>query len=116
NGIPYGLINRARKKIESGKVRFDKTIATLQKERSKLEKTSQSLKEEETKAREESQKLESINQRIRQKLESYQELYDANQKSIYLGQKIEDMAARYFNNKDKKAMIGEFLKMVEIEN
>ena len=38
NGIPFGLINRAKKKIEGGKVRFDKTIATLQKERSKLEK------------------------------------------------------------------------------
>jgi DNA mismatch repair protein MutS2 len=116
NGIPYGLINRARKKIESGKVRFDKTIASLQKERSKLEKTSASLKEEETKAREESQKLEAVNQKIRQKLESYQELYDSNQKAIYLGQKIEEMALKYFNNKDKKSMIGEFLKMVEIEN
>jgi DNA mismatch repair protein MutS2 len=38
NGIPFGLINRAKKKIEGGKVRFDKTIATLQKERSKMEK------------------------------------------------------------------------------
>ena len=33
-------------KIENTKVRFDKTIATLQKERSKMEKTSVSLKEE----------------------------------------------------------------------
>lgn len=116
NGIPYGLINRARKKIESGKVRFDKTIANLQKERSRLEKTSASLREEESKAREESKKLETINQKIRQKLESYQELYDDNQKAIYLGQKIEEMALKYFNSKDKKTMIGEFLKMVEIEN
>ncbi|NUY79961.1 DNA mismatch repair protein MutS [Flavobacterium sp. MAH-1] len=116
NGIPYGLINRAKKKIEGGKVRFDKTIANLQKERSKLEKTSQNLKEEETKAREESKKLEDTNSRIRQKLESYQELYDANQKTIYLGQKVEDMADKYFGNKDKKLLIGEFLKMVEIEN
>ena len=116
NGIPYGLINRAKKKIEGGKVRFDKTIATLQKERSKMEKTSQNLKEEETKAREESRKLEDTNQRIRQKLESYQELYDSHQKTIYLGQKVEDMADKYFGNKDKKLLIGEFLKMVEIEN
>ncbi|MGB2415166.1 MAG: endonuclease MutS2, partial [Flavobacteriaceae bacterium] len=39
NGIPYSLINRSKKKIERGKIRFDKTIAKLQKERSKLEKT-----------------------------------------------------------------------------
>ena len=116
NGIPYGLINRAKKKIEVGKVRFDKTIATLQKERSKLEKTSLTLKEEETKAREESKKMETINVKIKQKLESYQELYDSNQKTIYIGQKIEDIAEKYFNNKNKKELIGEFLKIIEIEN
>lgn len=116
NGIPYSLINRAKKKIEVGKVRFDKTIATLQKERSKLEKTSLTLKEEETKAREESKKMETINVKIKQKLESYQELYDSNQKTIYIGQKIEDIAEKYFNNKNKKDLIGEFLKIIEIEN
>lgn len=116
NGIPYGLINRAKKKIEGGKVRFDKTIATLQKERSKLEKTSLTLKEEEIKAREESKKMENINAKIQDKLERYQELYDANQRLIYIGQKIDDLSEKYFNNKDKKVLIGDFLKLVEIEN
>ena len=116
NGIPYGLINRAKKKIEGGKVRFDKTIATLQKERSKLEKTSLNLKEEESKAREESKKMQTINSKIQDKLERYQELYDANQRLIYMGQKVDDISVKYFNNKDKKVLIGEFLKIVEIEN
>lgn len=116
NGIPFGLINRAKKKIEGGKVRFDKTIATLQKERSKMEKTAINLKEEETKAREESKKMESINAKIHEKLVRYQELYDANQRLIYMGQKIDDLALNYFSNKDKKLLIGEFLKVVEIEN
>ena len=116
NGIPFGLINRAKKKIEGGKIRFDKTIATLQKERSKLEKTSQNLKEEETKTREESKKMETINVKIQEKLVRYQELYDANQRLIYMGQKVDDISEKYFNNKDKKVLIGEFLKMVEIEN
>jgi DNA mismatch repair protein MutS2 len=116
NGIPFGLINRAKKKIEGGKVRFDKTIATLQKERSKMEKTSQTLKEEEMKAREEGKKMENINIKIKQKLESYQELYDSNQKLIYIGQKIDDLASKYFNRKNKKELVAEFLKIIEIEN
>lgn len=116
NGIPYGLINRAKKKIEGSKVRFDKTIANLQKERSRLEKTSENLKEEEIRAREEAKKMESINTKIQQKLESYQELYDANQRLIYMGQKLDDISEKYFNNRNKKDLIGEFLKMVEIEN
>ena len=116
NGIPFGLINRAKKKIEGGKVRFDKTIATLQKERSKMEKTSQTLREEEMKAREEGKKMENINIKIKQKLESYQELYDSNQKLIYIGQKIDDLASKYFNRKNKKELVAEFLKIIEIEN
>ena len=97
-------------------MRFDKTIATLQKERSKLEKTSLNLKEEESKAREEGKKMETINVKIQEKLERYQELYDANQRLIYMGQKVDDISEKYFNNKDKKVLIGEFLKIVEIEN
>lgn len=116
NGIPFGLINRAKKKIEGGKVRFDKTIATLQKERSKMEKTSQTLKEEESKAREEGKKMEHINVKIKQKLESYQELYDSNQKLIYIGQKIDAISESYFNTKNKKELVAEFLKIIEIEN
>jgi DNA mismatch repair protein MutS2 len=116
NGIPFGLINRAKKKIEKSKVRFDKTIANLQKERSQLEKTSVNLKEEESKAREESKKMESINAKIKDKLERYQELYDANQRIIAIGQKVDCLSESYFNNKNKKVLLGELLKIVEIEN
>lgn len=116
NGIPFSLINRAKKKVESDKVRFDKTIANLQKERHKLERTSNNLKEEESKAREESLKMQDINAKIQDKLYRYQELFDSNQKLVYLGQKLEDLSVKYFNNKSKKTLFGEVLKVVEIEN
>ncbi|WP_147676206.1 endonuclease MutS2 [Algibacter pacificus] len=116
NGIPYSLINRAKKKIERSKVRFDATIAKLQKERSRLEKTGQSLKQNERKKGEEADKLEEINNKIQKKLESYQELYDSNQRLIYLGQKVNDIAEKFFNNKQKKELMGELFKMVQIEN
>ena len=116
NGIPFGLINRAKKKIETGKVRFDNTIAKMQKERSKMEKTSQDLKEIESKAREDSKILEKTNIKIKEKLESYQELYDSNQKLIYLGQKVDSISEKYFNNKNKKELLAEFLKIIEMDN
>lgn len=116
NGIPYGLINRAKKKIERGKVRFDATIAKLQKERSKLEKTEQSLKENERKKQLEADKLEEINAKIQKKLESYQELYDNNQRLIYLGQKFNDIAEKYFENSRKRELMGELFKLVQLEN
>jgi DNA mismatch repair protein MutS2 len=116
NGIPYSLINRSRKKVEKGKIRFDRSIAKLQKERSKLQKTTDSLKTKELKAAQEKDKLEETNSRIQQKLESYQELYDSNQRLIYMGQKVNELSEKYFQNKKKKELIGEFLKFVEIEN
>jgi len=116
NGIPYSLINKAKKKIERGKVRFDATIAKLQKERSKLEKTERSLKENEQKKLAEADKLEEINGRVQKKLESYQELYDSNQRLIYLGQKVNDLAESYFENKRKRDLMSELFKLVQIEN
>ncbi len=116
NGIPYSLINKAKKKIERGKVRFDKTIANLQKERSNLRKTSEALKSEEQKARVEGKQLEEINIRVQEKLESYQELFDANQKLISLGKKVAVLSEKYFNNKQKKQLIDQLMKLVMVEN
>ena len=116
NGIPFNLINKTKKKIERSKVRFDATIAKLQKERSKLEKTGQSLKLNEKKKIAEADKLEAINLKIKKKLESYQELYDSNQRLIYLGQKVNDLSEKYFNNKRKRELMSELFKLVQIEN
>ncbi len=116
NGIPFNLINKAKKKIERSKVRFDATIAKLQKERSKLEKTGASLKKNEQKKLEEADKLEVINEKIQKKLESYQELYDSNQRLIYLGQKVNVLSEKYFNNKQKRELMAELFKLVQIEN
>ncbi len=116
NGIPYSLINKSKKKIERSKVRFDATISKLQKERSKLEKTERSLKVNEQKKLAEADKLEEVNAKIQLKLESYQELYDSNQRLIYLGNKINNISENYFHNKRKKELIAEFMKIVEVEN
>lgn len=116
NGIPYSLINKAKKKIERGKVRFDATIAKLQKERSKMEKTGSRLQEEESKARTEAQKLEDLNSKIKSKLENYQELYDHNQRMIYLGNKVNTAAETYFQDKKRRPLVSELLRIVETEN
>ena len=116
NGIPFSLINRAKKKIEKGKVRFDATIAKLQKERSKMEKTAETLKDEEIKAREEAKRLEELNDKIKSKLINYQELYDQNQRMITLGSRVDQLAERYFYNGKRRPLIAEILRLIETEN
>ena len=116
NGIPYSLINKAKKKIERGKVRFDATIAKLQKERSKMAKTGSRLQEEESKARAESARLEKLNAKIKSKLENYQELYDHDQRMIHLGNKVNTAADKYFQDKKKRVLVSELIRIVETEN
>lgn len=116
NGIPYSLINRAKKKIERGKVRFDATIAKLQKERKQMMDTGAALKVKESKAEKEGEKLEELNQKIKAKLSSYQELYDHNQRMIVLGNRLNDIADRYFDNGKKRSLIADILRLVETEN
>ena len=116
NGIPFNLINKAKKKVERGKIRFDKSVANLQKERFKLEKVTSELKDKAQKTSKEQAQLEKTNERIQQKLQDYQELYDSNQRLIYLGQKLNDASEKYFVDKKKRNLINEVLKIVEVEN
>ena len=85
------MINRAKKKIERGKVRFDATIAKMQKERHQMAKTGKSLKEKENKFENESQRLKILNEKLKSKLVNYQELFDHNQRMIVLGNKLNDL-------------------------
>ena len=116
NGLPFNLINRAKKKIERGKVCFDATIAKLQKERSAMMKTGKSLKEKESKVKSESDRMEQMNAKLKSKLTSYQELFDYNQRMIVLGNKVNELAERYFSNNKKRPLIAELLRLVETEN
>ncbi|WP_019038086.1 endonuclease MutS2 [Psychroflexus tropicus] len=116
NGIPYSLINRAKKKVERGKIRFDKSIAKLQMERSKLAKTNSELKSKTDETQKEQEKLDEINSKIQQKLENYQELYDSHQRMIGIGEKIDKIGLQYFNNKNKKQLYSNVLKVIEREN
>ena len=116
NGLPYSLVNRAKKKIEKGKVRFDATIAKLQKERNQLLKTGESLKKKESKAEEQNEQTAQIKAKLKSKLSSYQELFDHNQKMIVLGNKFNEIGERFFKNNKKRPLISELLKLIESEN
>lgn len=115
NGIPFSLINRAKKKVERGKIRLDQTISKLQKERNKLRKTSESLEKEQTKAKEHSDNLEGQELKVQEKLESFQQLYENNQKMLSLGRKLNDLTNNYYQTNNKKKLLADFMKWITIE-
>ncbi len=116
NGIPYSLINKAKKKIEKGKIRFDASIAKLQKERASMSKASKALQEASIKNKKENDKLESLNAKVKHKLERYQELFDQEKRMIVLGNKVNDAAEQFFITSKKRPLIAELLRIVETEN
>lgn len=115
NGIPFSLINKAKKRVEGEKIRLDKTISKLQKERNKLQQTSQNLEKEKSKAVEQTDNLTEKQEKIQEKLEGFQELYDRNQKMLYYGRKFNELVNKYFQTNNKKAFTADLNKWVAIE-
>ena len=116
NGIPYSLINRAKKKIERGKVRFDATLAKMQRERSTMAKNTKELQDEALKSKKQNEKLETLNAKVKAKLESYETLFDQDQRMIVLGNKVNELAESYFLNGKKRPLVAALLQLVEFEN
>ncbi|SEB54186.1 DNA mismatch repair protein MutS2 [Tenacibaculum sp. MAR_2009_124] len=115
NGIPYSLINRAKKRVENEKIRLDKTISKLQKERNRLQKTSDTLEKQKSKEQEHLENLNNKEQRLREKLEGFQELYDSNQRMLSLGRFINELLNKYFQTNNKKELSANFFKWVTSE-
>ena len=115
NGIPFRLINRAKKKVEREKIRLDKTIAKLQKERNELQKKADGLVKEQETAKAGSKKLLVQQQKIQDKIESFQDLYDNNQKMLSFGRKTNEILNKFFQTKNKKELRENFTKWSLIE-
>ena len=108
NGIPFSLINKAKKRVKVEKVRLDKTISKLQQERNILQKTSETLEKEKSIAIEKSDNLSEKQKKIQEKLENFQELYDSNQKMLAYGRKINELVNKYFQTNNKKELTTAF--------
>src|SRR5699024_7090797 len=74
------------------------------------------LKNQERKSAQANESLVDTKNRIQKKLESYQELYDANQKYITLGKRFDKIAETFFYNKRKRQLNDELFKLVLLEN
>jgi len=116
NKIPFRLINRAKKKVESEKVSLDKTILKLQQEKFEIQKTKDQVEELKETSLVQNEELVVTKEKIQQKLYDFQQLYDREQKTMMLGKRIVDLSDAYLKSKNKKQLITNFLKLVEMEN
>lgn len=115
NGIPYSIINKAKKRVETEKIRLDKTISKLQKERNRLQKNSDNLEKQHSKGKEHIDNLQEKEQKIQDKLADFQELYDSNQKMLTVGRKVNELLNHYLQTNNKKQLNAELQKWIVAE-
>jgi len=115
NGIPYSIINKAKKRVETEKIRLDKTISKLQKERNRLQKNSDNLEKQRTKGQEHIDSLQEKEGKIQDKLAGFQELYDSNQKMLSIGRKVNELLHHYFQTNNKKELNADLQKWIASE-
>lgn len=116
NKIPYRLINRAKKKVEQDKVRLDKTILKLQQEKFAIQKTKNQVEELKLTSEEQTRELELTQEKVKEKLVDFQQLYDKELKTLQAGKRLMEWSDEYLKNKNKKNLIGNLIKWVEVEN
>lgn len=95
---------------------MDKTILKLQQEKFEIQKTKDQVYELKATSKEHNKELEETHEKIKEKLVDYQQLYDLELKTLNAGKKLNDWADEYLKSKNKRKLIDQFLKWIEMEN
>ncbi len=114
-GIPYSIINKAKKKVDKNKVKFDQTLTKMQWEIKKLkdlQKEYDSLKEQLELERQEHIQL---NKSLLQKLNRFNRLYQLENDILKAGEKIQKFFEDYFKHQNAKRLTIQVFKWAEME-
>lgn len=112
SGIPQALIQRAKEKTDTHKVQLDHILNVLQKRRNDLNeqirKTDAARKDADA-AREKAQNAE---EKWTEKLNKFREQREEEVKLIALGRKMQELGQKWDQNKSKKEIIADFVKVM----
>ena len=118
-GISEKLIKKAKDSLGDNKIRFDKLLSSLQKDKNEIEKLISTNLLTEKKAKETIAHYESMNDKLTQRLQSTNSSIEGQSRQINLGKKVQVFIERY-NLKSKKKgvndeLIEEIKRMIIIE-
>ena len=114
-GIPYSIINKAKKKVDRNKVKFDQTLTKMQREIKKmkdLQKEYDLLKE---RLEIERQEQTQLNKSLLQKLNRFNRLYQLENDILKAGEKIQKFFEDYFKHQNAKRLTTQVFKWAEME-
>ena len=114
-GIPYRIINKAKKKVSRKKVKFDETLAKMQSEIKKMRELESKYKFALEKLQKEQAEQTQVNKNLLQKLSRFNQLYQLEQDILNAGEKINKLFEDYFKHQNAKRLTSQVFKWAEIE-
>lgn len=115
-GLDMRIINEAKKRVGSDKLRFDFSLADLQKTKADVDEMKKNLFISNQKAEKAEKELKERSLYFEEKYDSLQDLQDKSNKQIQLGKKLQQFIYEYDETKSsQKEFITKLLKLVTIE-
>jgi DNA mismatch repair protein MutS2 len=114
-GIPYSIINRAKKKVSRSKVKFDETLVKMQREIKTMKDLQAKYDKEKAILDKERKEQTQMNKTLLQKLNRFNRLYQLENDILRAGEKIEKLFEDYFKHQNPKRLTTQVFKWTEIE-
>ena len=114
NRIPLDLIEKAKNRAQTGKLRLDESIAALQKEKAMLDRYREDLRSAEAKADNEKEDFEIRKEEYEFKIMRLQQTQQDHNDYINYGKRMLQFIDQY-NGKNHRKVAGEVVKLLKIE-
>ena len=114
-GLPLDIINRAKAKISSEKLKLNKLIFELQTQKNEIEKNKRELENSVLQNIESKNKYDLLFNKLEEKNKRSKDRADETEELKELGKKFKVLSEEWQKTKDKKAVIQKFVSKVTIE-
>jgi len=115
NGIPLALIEKAKSKLDGRKVKMDKLLSALQKEKTQFEQLNLKSKQAEQRAEKETQKFRDKKNALDSKINHQREVAEENNQFITRGKKLSQFINKYDTRSKNKPLLDEINKYLSME-
>jgi DNA mismatch repair protein MutS2 len=112
-GISEKLIKKAKDSLGDNKIRFDKLLSSLQKDKNEIERLISTNQLTEKKAKETIAYYESMNEKLNQRLQSTNSSIEGQTRQINLGKKLQVFIERYNLKSKKKGVNDELIEDIK---
>ena len=114
-GLPKNIITRAGEKVSNDKLKLNRLLADVQREKNNLSEELEMLRKETVEAQQAKEKYDKLFEKLTERYEKTKEKQEEINKINDLGRKFKVLAEEWQQNKDKKTVIQKFVNNVTAE-